>query len=312
MQIIKNSLDFSIKEDTVVTIGKFDGIHKGHVLILERMKEYRAKGLKTLVLTFDVPPSFMGFGADKDVLMSMEEKEQAFDSIGIDYFVEFPFYEKTAAITAKEFIEDYIVDKLHARAVVVGEDCSFGQGAKGSAEMLKDYGPMYKFEVEILEKLKDNDKEISSTYLRELMREGNVEKVEELSYRPCYITGKIKMASSGISNTLVTYYMDIPKGKVKPKAGVYYSLVLFDDAPYRAISFISSRTDVIETYMYDTVKGLTIGYGSLVLLSRMRDEIICDNDDELNMRVREDIFEGQKWHMENFDKYAKQFATVDC
>lgn len=312
MQIIKNSLDFVIKENTVVTIGKFDGIHKGHMLILDRMREYRTEGLKTLVLTFDVPPSFLGFGDDKDVLMTMEEKEQAFEAMGIDYFVEFPFYEKTASITAMEFIENFLVDKLNAKAIVVGDDCTFGQGAKGTAEMLKDYGPMYDYEVEILEKLKDGDKVISSTYLRELMRAGNVKKVDELSYRPCYITGKIKMASSGISDALVTYFMELPEGKVKPKPGVYYSLILYEDSPYIALSYVSSSLDIIETYMYDRVKGLTIGFATMLLLEYMRDEIQFNEKQELNVRVRQDIFEGQKWHMENFAKYSDRFSKLDC
>ena len=143
MKIISGTTEFKISEPTVVTIGKYDGIHNGHKLILDRMSSYRARGYRVAVLTFDIPPSMMGFGNDKEVLMTTGEKEQVFAKCGIDYLVEFPFYEKTASIDAQQFIEEYIVDKMNAKAVVVGDDCTFGYQARGNAKMLLDCGPLY-------------------------------------------------------------------------------------------------------------------------------------------------------------------------
>jgi len=312
MEIIKDTIEFNIEDETVVTIGKFDGIHNGHVLILDRMKQYRARGLKICVMTFDRTPAMLGFGKDKKVLMTMAEKEKVFDALGIDYLVEFPFYEKTAAIDARTFIEDFVVERMNARAVVVGTDCSFGQGAKGNAQMLRDFGPIYDYEVEIMEKLMDGEREISSTYLRELLQEGNVSKMSEISCRPVNFRGILKQGPSEISPFLTTYYMTIPDEKVMPKPGVYYSIVLYDDSPYSALTDVPADGRVCESYLYNDIKGITCQETTLCLVGRMRDSIDFESADILNTRVREDIFEGQKWHKENFAKIAQQFDRVEC
>ena len=312
MDIIKDTIEFNIPEDTVVTIGKFDGIHNGHLRILDRMREFRARGYKLCVLTFDRSPAALGFGKDKKVLMSMKEKERAFDALGIDYLVEFPFYEKTASIDAMTFIEEFIVDRLHAKAVVVGTDCSFGQGAKGNAQMLRDYGPIYDYEVCILEKLMDGDREISSSYLRELIQAGDVAKVTELSYRPAYVTGKFKVGPSRISTYLNGYFLTLPEEKVLPKPGVYYSMVFYEDSPYPAITAVFEEERMFETYIYHDVKGISSQEITLGLLCWVRDNVSCDTIEELNLKVREDIFEGQKWHKENFGKYMEMLSTVEC
>ena len=98
MNIITGTTEFSIPEKTVVSIGKFDGVHKGHLYIVKRMKEYIRRGYKTCILTFDIPPSNLGFGDDRGVLLTNEEKRNIFSELGIDYYVEFPFYEKTASV----------------------------------------------------------------------------------------------------------------------------------------------------------------------------------------------------------------------
>ena len=100
MNIISGTTDFRIPEKTVVSIGKFDGVHKGHLTIIDRMRKYIRRGYKLCVLTFDIPPSSLGFGSYKGVLMTNVEKRYIFSSLGIDYYIEFPFYEKTASIPA--------------------------------------------------------------------------------------------------------------------------------------------------------------------------------------------------------------------
>ena len=312
MDIIKNTIEFNIPDNTVVTIGKFDGIHKGHILILDKMKEYRVLGYKVCVLTFDRPPAALGFPGDKEVLMSMKDKEIAFEALGIDYLIEFPFYEKTASISANDFIEEFIVDRLHAKAIVVGEDCSFGKGAKGNAQMLLDYGPRYGFEVKIMQKLLDGDREISSSYLRELLRDGNVIKVDELSYRPSYTKGQFRVGPSKISKALTGYFLDISKEKLLPKPGTYYSLVMYNDSPYIALTFVSGDSREIETYLYNDVKGIGSNESTLLLLERIGDEFKSESKTELNEMVRKAIFEGQKWHKEHFNYYAERFSRVDC
>ncbi len=238
MDIITGTTEFRIPEKTVVSIGKFDGVHKGHMAIVDRMKTYITRGYKLCILTFDIPPSSLGFGSDNGVILSNVEKRHIFNNIGIDYYIEFPFYEKTASIPARQFIEEYIADRMNAAAVVVGEDCTFGQGAAGNAQMLRDFGPIYDYDVEIIKKIRDKKREISSTYLKELIVDGKVDRIKDLAYYPYYVRGKFRRNPVKVSSSVFYYVMDIPEEKVMPLDGVYYSAALYEDELYLSLIHI--------------------------------------------------------------------------
>lgn len=297
MDIISGTIDFNIPDDTVLTIGKFDGIHNGHLLILERMKTYRASGLKLCVMTFDIPPATIGFGKDSDVLMTMGEKRQVFNRFGdIDYLVEFPFTQETAAISPERFIEEYIVGKMHAKAVVVGSDCSFGHKALGNADMLRKYSEKFGYSLEVVNKVMDGDTEISSTYVRRIVREGNVAKADSLSFRPFFINGKFRRGASDFSSGIMMYYMDIAGGKVIPDSGIYFSKVLYEDSFYPALTCVNYDERTLETYVYGGVKGIASGEVSIALFEKKRDIMEFTDVNEKNAQARIDIFDGEKWH----------------
>ena len=299
MNIITGTTEFSIPEKTVVSIGKFDGVHKGHLYIVKRMKEYIRRGYKTCILTFDIPPSNLGFGDDRGVLLTNEEKRNIFSELGIDYYVEFPFYEKTASISAQQFIEEFITDRLNAKAVVVGEDCTFGQGAAGNAQMLRDYGPLYDYEVEIIGKIKDGKKEISSTYLKDLLAAGKMNKVINLSYRPYHVSGRFRRDPVGAGINTWYYILDIPEGKSLPMGGVYYSIAVYEDEHYDAITNVRTDLRILETYIYGGVRGIQRGEVSIALLDWKREEVKYYKISDLNKQIKQDIFDGQKWHKEH-------------
>lgn len=306
MDVITGTCEFKIPENTVVSIGKFDGVHKGHIQIIKRMREYISRGYKLCVLTFDIPPSSLGFGIDNGVILSNEEKRYIFADIGIDYYIEFPFYEKTASIPARQFIEEYIVDRMNAKAVVVGEDCTFGQGAEGNAQMLRDFGPIYDYEVEIISKIKDGKHEISSTYLKELLAAGNVKKFMNLAYYPFYVHGRFKRDSISIGGGMSYYVMDVSEEKVIPLDGVYYSTVIYEDELYDAITNVRGDTRVFETYIYGGVRGIQRADVSIALLQYKREEIKFYKTSDMNKKVKEDIFEGQKWHKEKVAQWRQK------
>ena len=299
MDIITGTTEFRIPEKTVVSIGKFDGVHKGHMAIVDRMKKYITRGYKLCILTFDIPPSSLGFGSDKGVLLTNGEKRYIFNNIGIDYYVEFPFYEKTASISARQFIEEFISDRLNAAAVVVGEDCTFGQGAAGNAQMLRDFGPIYDYEVEIIEKIKDGKKEISSTYIKELVSEGNISRIKDLAYYPYYVHGKFRRNPVKVSSSIFYYVMDIPEEKIMPLDGVYYSVAVYEDEMFPAVTNVKADERVFETYIYGGVRGIQREELCIALLEWKREEIKYYKTADLNRKIKEDIFDGQKWHKEN-------------
>lgn len=299
MFIISGTTEFNIPEKTVVTIGKFDGVHNGHLYILERMKAYISRGYKMCVMTFDMPPASLGFGGDRGTLMTNTEKRLAFDEFGIYYYIEFPFYEKTASISAQQFIEEFVVDKMHAKAVIVGDDCTFGQGAKGNGQMLRDYGPIYDYEVEIVNKIKDGDREISSTYLRELASKGEVNKIASIAFRPYFITGKFRRDPVSAGTGVQYYVMEVPEEKILPLNGVYYTKVIYDDDYFPAITNVDNERRVVETYIYGGVRGIARGQVTVAFIEYKREELKYYKASDLNKKIKMDIFEAQKWHKEH-------------
>lgn len=299
MNIISGTLDFSLNHDSVVTIGKFDGVHVGHGEIIKRMKEFQKQGLSTVVMTFDTPPqSVIGSGAT--VLTTTTEKRLIFTEMDIDTLIEFPFYEKTASICAEDFIEDYLVGRMHAKAVVVGTDCSFGYRALGNAEMLKEYGKKLGFEVVVVNKKKDGKREISSTYLRELCDKGDVAKIGKLSMAPYFINGVFEHGS-GEGQRFGMPYCLMKTNPIKhlPSSGVYYSRLLFEDFFYQALSRVNRESGVVETILFGGNRHIGSEPVSIALYDRLRDEMQFKSATERKKQLAKDILEGEKWHNEH-------------
>ena len=105
MRYIKNTTEFFIEEPTVISLGKFDGIHRGHELLLEQLMQKKKEGLATVVFTFDIPPKKALASEDAKVLTTNEEKMHMFDSFGIDYLIECPFTPEVMNLEPEDFIE---------------------------------------------------------------------------------------------------------------------------------------------------------------------------------------------------------------
>ncbi len=133
MKIIAGTTDFTIEEMTAVAIGKFDGIHKGHKRLLDEIFKARNLGLKTAVFTFDPSPAVFFKGNQAGELMTREEKRAAFEKMGVDYLVEYPFSKETAAVSPEAYVRDFLLKKMHAGFIAAGEDVSFGDKGAGNA-----------------------------------------------------------------------------------------------------------------------------------------------------------------------------------
>ena len=133
MQVICNTEDFQITEKTAVTLGKFDGIHKGHQRLLNALLEKKKQGLKTVVFTFFVPP--IPGREDVRQLTPNDEKKKFLEAYGIDYLIEYPFTEKVRHTAPKDFIREILCKKLCAAFVAAGPDFCFGYERKGNVVM---------------------------------------------------------------------------------------------------------------------------------------------------------------------------------
>ena len=152
MRYLTKTLDFDSRGDSVVTLGKFDGLHRGHMLLIRRVLAIgRTEGLETVVFTFDVPPQSKVQHVKPHQLLTNEERRARLEQLGMDCLVECPFVDEVMHMTPEAFIKEILVDKLHAKKVVVGKDFGFGYKRSGTAEMLKEMGPSLGFETVFFE-----------------------------------------------------------------------------------------------------------------------------------------------------------------
>ena len=175
MQYIKGLDNYHNDKPTAITIGKFDGLHRGHELLIEKVIEYgKMKEMDTVVLAFDTST----LSQSKQILTS-EERKNRLDG-RVDYLVECPLNKSILHMEAEDFIKDILVEKFHVKCIVVGEDFSFGYQRKGTSQLLKEMEKKYNYQVEIVKKICYNGREISSSYIREILEENDYELAEKL------------------------------------------------------------------------------------------------------------------------------------
>lgn len=298
MQIIKETRDFRIEEPTVVTIGKFDGRHKGHQKLLREMLRLKEqKGLQTAVFTFDMAPMGVVSGRKMTVITTNQERRNNMAKMGIDYLVEYPFDQEAAHMTPEDFVAGVLVGKMHAKAVVAGPDCSFGYQGAGDAALLRALAPVYGFEAVIVEKEKDEQRDISSTYIREELDRGNIEKANALLGEPYTIHGTV-VHGNHIGGTLLgfpTANILPPPEKHLPPFGVYVSRVLVDGKYYGGVSNIGRKPTIqgenpvgVETFIMGLEEDLYGKHIEVQLLNFERPEQKFGSLEELKARIAKD------------------------
>ncbi len=304
MKIIKNTTEFHIDESTAVAIGKFDGFHCGHQKLLRKMQEQKEKGLATVVFTFvPSPAAFFGKESLKD-LTTIEEKRSIFEKAGIDYLIEYPFYQEIADMEPETYIKEVLVERIHAKCIVAGEDVSFGKRGAGNYQLLAEKAKDYDYDVIIIEKVQYDGREVSSTFVREEVAKGNMELVHQLLGIPYHVGGKI-VHGRKLGRTLgMPTINQIPREeKLLPPRGVYYSYVMYGDRKLPSITNIGVKPTVtdkvvmgVETYIYDFDEDVYGEELEVYLLYFKRPEMRFDSVDALMKQMSEDIEEGRKYH----------------
>lgn len=304
MQIIRGTTQFSIKEGTAIAIGKFDGIHIGHRKLLDEILKHREDGLKATVFTFDPSPEvFFGSNSPKE-LTTNEEKRELFRKMGIDILVEFPFNKETAAISPEDFVTDILCRNMNAKFVASGSDLSFGAMGKGDYALLSSMGRQLGFATVQIDKIERNGKVISSTLIRELVKEGNMEEAAACLGSPYSIFEKIVHGKAlGRKLGIPTLNQTPPPGKLLPPFGVYYSEVHIGEKVFRGMTNIGTKPTVsdenrvsVETFLYDFSGDLYGETAEVSLLTHRRPERHFAGIEELQKIMQADIEAGRLYH----------------
>lgn len=281
---------------TAVALGKFDGIHIGHQLLVNGLLQEKEKGRQALVFTFDFTPNETLYKGVKKNIYTPEEKAHYFEELGIDVLLEYPFTKEFASLSPEDFVVECLVKQLGVRAVYVGEDFRFGKGRSGKVSMLEAMGEQYHFEVHAVSKKLRHGKPVSSTVIRDLL-ETNFHSANDMLGKPYFVYGEV-VHGKHLGSTIgyPTINQVIPSQKLVPAVGVYASRVVVDGVTYKGISNLGKKPTIegqhqlgLETYILDYTGNL---YGSKIkteLLYFIRPEEKFSSVEALKKQIGNDV-----------------------
>ncbi len=288
-------------KDAVITIGNFDGVHIGHqALFYETIQKAHIIGGKSIAITFEPHPIRVLKQNGRPPLITLyEQKVELIESSNIDVLICIPFTKEFASITAKEFVEDLLVKRIGMKAIVIGEDYSFGKNREGNFELLKAYAKKLDFEVIVvswINMVKDNSGRISSTMIRELVNEGRVTDAKRLLGRNYQIRGLVQKGRNRGGKLLGFPTANINlHDELCPKTGVYAVTVECLGEKYKGVANIGysptfdDHIFTVEVHIFDFDKNIVGEKIRVNFVGRIRDEIKFANVSELSEQIKKDI-----------------------
>jgi riboflavin kinase/FMN adenylyltransferase len=287
------------------TIGNFDGVHLGHQALMRYIVSLsRERGWKPAVLTFDPHPAKV-VAPDRapKIIMTLDQRADVMAALGIQEVLMLPFTREVSQWTPEEFVKTVLADAMQVRAVMVGEDFRFGHKQAGDTRLLTELGARYGFEVDPIEAVNVRGQRVSSSLVRQMAREGRVNRAGRLLGRPFALEGVvIKGHGVGAKQTVPTLNLQ-PWTEVWPADGVYVSRTgdLDSDRTWDSISNIGNRPTFggtgtsIETFLLEPLKPPPPERIRVEFLWRVREERKFPTPADLKQQILRDVAVAQKY-----------------
>lgn len=296
MIYFQGTTSFYMAGPTAVTLGKFDGVHKGHQKLLEHINAYARRHPDAQRTAFVLN------GKGRDLILTAREQKEVFERFGMDCLIRCPFTPDIYLRTPENFVKEILADQLHVSYVVVGTDFRFGHDRAGDAAFLMECSSRYGFEVEVIEKETYGGRAISSTYVREAVREGDMQLFFDLTGRAFSIGGRVVPGRQlGTRIGMPTANLIPEEAKLLPPNGVYFSRTLLGGSWYEGVTNIGCKPTVggtftgAETYLFGIDRPL---YGEelrVELLRFTRPENKFGSVDELKEQIARDLRAGEEY-----------------
>ncbi|MDC1355523.1 bifunctional riboflavin kinase/FAD synthetase [Flavobacteriaceae bacterium] len=296
---IKSAADYDQIKDSVVTIGTFDGVHRGHQKIIKRLVTIAGtEQLQALVLTFFPHPRMV---VQKDssikLINTIDEKANLIQDLGVDHLVVKAFTKEFSRLTALEYVRDVLVNTLHIKHIIVGYDHHFGRNRTANIKDLKEYGAFYGFKVTEIDAQEVGDVAVSSTKIRTALKEGAIKEANQFLGYPFMLNGTV-IKGKGLGKTIQfpTANLKIEEPyKLIPKKGVYLVQALIEkESVYGMLNIgtnptvSSANTLSIEVFFFNFNKNLYDTELRIQLLDRIRDEIKFTDLEALKTQLERD------------------------
>jgi len=282
----------------VLTVGVFDGVHRGHQELIGRAVELaRQRGVPSVLMTFDPHPAeVVRPGNHPAQLTTLRRRAELIEALGVDVFCVLPFTAELSRMHADEFVHEILVDRLHAAAVVVGENFTFGHGAAGDVALLRQLGARFGFATEGFELVTTDSLTYSSTYIRACIDAGDVVGAADALGRPHRLEGIVVRGDQrGRQLGYPTANLSIPRYAAVPADGVYvcrfahHGRLLPAAVSVGSNPTFSGRERRVEAYVLDEdadYYGESIG---LEFVARLRDMERFDSVDALQAQMAQDV-----------------------
>lgn len=281
-----------------VTVGVFDGVHRGHQQIIQRLTSgAHAIGVPAVVITFDPHPAKVFGRGEINLLTLPEERAELLGNMGVDVVVTHPFNRDVANITASEFMQT-LRDRLGVDHLVLGYDSTLGRNREGNATRLTEIGLGLGYTVEVVSALSDESGVISSTEIRKLITVGNVAEAARLLGRPYPLRGPVVHGDHrGRTIGFPTANVEYSREKIIPAGGIYACWAKVDGQKYGAAVNIGinptftpeKRTMNVEAYLLDFQRDIYDRNLELEFIARLRDEMRFDSVDTLVKQIWDDV-----------------------
>ncbi len=281
---------------SVLTIGKFDGVHLGHQAVLKNVNEKaRALGLPATVMVFEPQPEEVFSPATAPARLSpLREKYLLLKEQQVDRLLAVKFNRAFASQSADTFVHDLLVDQLGVKYLVVGDDFRFGRGREGDFAMLTEAGKKYGFEVVSTQSFRMDDCRISSTAIREALAQGNFSRARDMLGRPFSIRGRVVHGEKkGRTIGFPTANVLLKRCKA-PLSGVFAVTVTIDQDSYHGVANIGTRPTVdgqrsqLEVHVFDFDRSLYGESIDVVPHKKLRDEVKFASFDALKQQIQQD------------------------
>ncbi len=299
MNTYKNISEYKAQKGAVVTIGTFDGVHQGHQKILERVRS-RAKddGLTSVLLTF-FPHPRMVLQPDHDLKLinTIDERVELVRQQGIEHAIIHPFSLEFSRTTAREYVEDILVERLNAKVVVIGYDHRFGRNRSASINELREYAELHDFEIIEISKKEVEEVAVSSTKVRNALMAGEVTAANRYLNQTFSVRGTVSRGKQiGRQLGYPTANLHIPETyKIIPADGVYITQSIIDGNHFYGLTNVGINPTIaagnqrtIETYFMDLENDLYGKQLEIGFLKRIREELRFDSQTQLIKAMQED------------------------
>lgn len=290
--------DYSSQDETVVTLGTFDGVHLGHQSILERVQEAATSlNAKSLLLTF-FPHPRMVLQKEEGIklLNTLSEKSDLLDKFGLDYLVIHPFDKNFANLSAEQFVKEILVDIFHTTKIIIGYDHRFGKNRSANIEDLERLGKKYGFAVEQISAREIEDHSISSTKIRKAIESGNITTANEYLGYPYFFRGTVVQGKKiGRTIGFPTANIQVDESyKLLPAVGIYVVRSKIDNQMVYGMLSVGYNPTVgdnplsIEVNYLGFDEDLYDKYLEIELLERIRGEQIFSSLEALKEAIHKD------------------------